>query len=86
MRLTAGAARQPREAEIEQLHVRRPRRAAAHDHDVGRLEIAVHDALTMGALERPRDLFANRQHLIERQRPAFEPARQRLALDSSMTR
>ena len=72
---------QPREAEIEQLHVRRPRRAAAHDHDVRRLQIAVHDALPMGALERSRDLFADRQDLVERQTSALDPARQRLSLD-----
>ena len=64
-----------RETEIEQL------RAAARDHDVARLQIAMDDAGAMGVLERLRDLRRQLQKLTPRQRPAGEQIGQRLSFE-----
>ncbi len=63
------------EAEIEQLHA-----AVLVDHDVRRLQVAVHDALVVGALERPGDLQRDLQSLVERNRPGIQALVQVLAL------
>ena len=66
--------RRPCEAEVEKL------RAGARQHDVGRLEVAVDDAVAVRAIERVGDLGAVADHLVGGQRPARQPAGQRLAL------
>ena len=69
------AARGLRQAEVEQL------RARSGEHDVAGLQIAMHDAGAMRRVERLGDLNRDGQRLVDRQRAAFEPGRQRLAVD-----
>ena len=64
-----------REAEIEQLGARR------REHDVAGLQIPVDDAVPVCRLKGVRDLDAEAEDLCERQRPAFETRRQRLAFE-----
>ncbi|GAA0923600.1 hypothetical protein GCM10009558_035640 [Virgisporangium aurantiacum] len=49
------------------------------DHDVGRLHIAVHDAVLVRGTERRGHLRADAQHVGHRQRTVFEALGQRLA-------
>src|SRR5262249_2399158 len=63
------------QSEIEQLHAR-PR-----EHDVRRLEIPVHDAVTMGVIERICDLDRIAQHLFEWQHAARQTEFQRLSFE-----
>ena len=65
-----------REAEIEHLHG--PVRA---DLDVGRLEIAMDDALLVRRVERLGDLPRDRQRLVERDRTSCDAVGERLTLD-----
>jgi hypothetical protein len=63
-------------AEVEQLGQQTPR--ALDDHDVRRLEVAVHDARVVRALDDLRDALEQRHELLGRQRAALvEPARKR---------
>ena len=50
-------------------------------HDVGRLQIAMDDPLSVRGLERLDDLPGNRQRLIERQRALRDAVREGDALD-----
>jgi hypothetical protein len=63
-----------REAEVEQL------RAALRQHDIGRLQIAVHDPLPVGAVQRSGNLDRDAQRLIDGERPTAKTFRKRLAL------
>jgi hypothetical protein len=67
--------RQLREAEVEQL------RARAGDHDVGGLQIAMHDAAPVRLVERIRDLHRVLERRVDGHGAAHEPARERLALE-----
>ncbi|MEZ4253451.1 MAG: hypothetical protein R3B99_35020 [Polyangiales bacterium] len=49
------------------------RRALAGEEDVGRLQIAVDDALVVGERERVRDLFDDAERLGEGERAGREP-------------
>ena len=51
------------------------------EHDVGRLQVAVDDALAVRGRERVGDLAAEPKDLAERQRAASEPLRERLTLE-----
>jgi hypothetical protein len=64
-----------REAEVEEL------RAGAREHHVARLEIAMHDARPVRAVEGVGDLDAETEHVVDRERPALNAIRERLALD-----
>jgi hypothetical protein len=64
------------EAEVQHLG-----RTVGPHLDVGRLEVAMDDALLVGRLERFRDLAGERQCFVERHRSAREMFRERLALD-----
>jgi len=66
------------EAEVEELG-----RPVAHDEDVVRLEVAVQDPprVRVERVERPRDPLRDREHLVERQRPAAHLLDQGLALE-----
>ena len=68
--------RQLGQAEVEHLD-----HAIGRDLDVGRLQIAMDDALLVRRFERLGDLPRNRHRLVQRQRPAGDPIGQRLALD-----
>ena len=63
------------EAEVEQLH------AVRRQEDVGRLEVAVDQSTRVQRFERRERGEGNRHGLVERQRSAFEPRGQRLALE-----
>ena len=65
-----------RQPEVEHLD-----RAVRRDLDVGRLEIAMDDALLVRGVERVRDLPRDRQRLVERQRPLRHAIGERLAFD-----
>ena len=65
-----------REPEVEHLH-----RAVVADLDVGRLQIAMDDALLVRGFERLGDLLRDRQRFVERNRAARDPLREVLALD-----
>src|SRR5947209_8883182 len=52
-------------------------RTQTREHHVGRLEIAMHDATTMGSCECARDLHCDLQRLLERQRSLLQPLLQR---------
>ena len=65
-----------RETEVEHFHG-----AVGADLDVGRLEIAMDDALLMRRLERLRDLLRDRQRLVEWNRATRDALRQIVALD-----
>ena len=64
-----------REPEIEHLH-----RAVVPDFDVGRLEVAVNDALFVRGLERVCDLLCDRKHLGNRNRSLREAIFERWTL------
>ena len=73
---------EPGEPEVEQLRLRLPipGRAAVHQHDVGRLQIAVHDTLGMCRVECFSDLNAEPHGLGNRQWASAQPGRQRFAV------
>jgi hypothetical protein len=56
-------------------------RAVVAYFDVGRLQIAMDDALFVCRLEGVGDLRRNRQRLVEGERPALDPLREVLAVD-----
>src|SRR6185436_11095339 len=64
-----------REAEVEELG------AGAREHHVPRLEIAMHDARPVRAIEGVGDLDAEAEYVVDRERPALDAIRERLALD-----
>ena len=64
------------EAEVEDLH-----RAVGADSDVGRLQVAVNDALVMRGFERVGNLFRNRQRVGKRHRTARDERRQVVTRD-----
>src|SRR5438034_1686401 len=64
-----------RQPEVEQLH------AALRDHDVRRLQITMNDTVTMGLIERVRDLDPKLQLLLDWKRTAFQALSKRLALE-----
>ena len=61
------------QTEVEQLQ------AVLGQHHVARLQVAMHHALPVRALQSVRHLDAVSQHLLEGQRPALHALRQRLA-------
>ena len=65
----------PRQAEIEQP------RTGARQHHVARLQIAMHDTGAMRRRQRFRDLNADIERFLDRQRAARQPLRQRLSLE-----
>ncbi len=65
-----------RQAEVEDLDD-----TGRRDLDVGRLEIAVHDAFLMRRLERVGDLSRVLERLGHRDRSPRDPLRERLAFD-----
>ena len=73
---SAGRIHRLREPEVQHLH-----RPVGADLDVGRLQIAMDDALFVRGLERLGDLLRERQGLVERDRPARDALRQVLAFD-----
>jgi hypothetical protein len=64
-----------RQPEIEHLH-----RAVRSHHDVGRLQVAVDDAVLVCGLEGFGDLLGDGQGLVDGNRPAPNPVRQGLAV------
>jgi len=64
------------EAEVEDLEP-----AVGGQHQVRRLDVAVHDAPGVRRAERIRHLCAEAQDILDRQRTATEPLRERLPLD-----
>ena len=64
-----------RQAKVENLHL-----PGWCDLDVGRFQIAVNDSLLVRSLQRVRDLTGDRQRFLERDRPARNPVRERLAI------
>jgi anti-sigma factor ChrR (cupin superfamily) len=62
------------QAEVEQFHAR------GRQHHVRRLQVSMHDTLTMRLSQRFRDLDAEAQHLLERERSSHQPLRECLAL------
>jgi hypothetical protein len=62
--------------EVQHLHLP-PRR----DEEIGRLQVAVHDAFAVRGVERIGDVLAERQHIVERQRAAGDAGLQRFALE-----
>jgi len=64
-----------REAEIEHLRL-----APRVEHDVSGLQVAVDHTTRVGGLEAPHDRPGDRHRLVDRQRPAAQPVRERLAL------
>jgi hypothetical protein len=64
------------QAEIQHLH-----RAVVAHLDVGRLEVAVDDALFVRRFERVGDLPRDGQRVGNRHRPLCDPLRERVALD-----
>ena len=65
-----------RQPEVEHFHY-----AIGRDLDVGRLEIAVHDAAVVCGLERISDLFRETECFFSRYRPARRRLRERIAFD-----
>jgi hypothetical protein len=64
-----------RQAEVEQPG------AAARDHDVARLQVAVDDAAAVRGRQRRGDLGPVAQHLVGRQRASLKPRRKRLPFE-----
>ena len=62
--------------EIEQLHL-----ACLGDEDVGRLDIAVHDAFAVGRIERVGDLDAEIEHEVDGQGLSVDAVFERLAFE-----
>ena len=60
------------QTEVEDLHAR------GGQHDVRGLQVPMHDALAVRAIERVGDLGAVSQRLVQRQRSLRQPVRQRL--------
>jgi hypothetical protein len=77
----AGAVGRLREAEVQHLH-----RAVRAHLDVGRLEIAMDDALIVRGFERIGDLSRDRADVGERHRPRAMIAERSSPSTSSMTR
>ena len=65
-----------REAEVQYLHS-----AGRRDLDIGRFQIAVNHALGVRRLQRVADVFRNVERFFDRNRPALDSLRERLALD-----
>ncbi len=63
------------EPEVEEFRI------ALHQHHVGRLQIAMHDACAVRGVERGRHLYGVVQCLGNQQRTALQPRRQRLAFE-----
>ena len=63
------------QTKIEQL------RAGFGQHDVARLQVAVHDAALVCRTQRVRDADGDRQRVVERQRAPYEPVGQCFALE-----
>ena len=70
-----GSTRGFSQTEVEQLRTR------LREHDVARLQIAVHDSRTMGALERFGDLRAEAQDVVNRQGAAQKAIGERLTFE-----
>ena len=64
------------QSKIENLGVPAPR-----DEDIRRLDVAMDDSLGMRRIERIRNLHAEIEHLLDRQRFIFDPVLQRLAIE-----
>ena len=71
------------QAEVQQLRLRRAlsSRAGLREHDVGRLEITMDDAVAVRGCQRIGDLRAQFEHLRERQRPLAQALGKRLAVE-----
>ena len=65
-----------RQSEVQHLHL-----AVRRDFDVGRLQVAVDDALLMRGFEGFGDLQGQFQRFLDRDRTGFYPIRQRFAFD-----
>ena len=63
-----------REPEVQKLHPR------PGQHDVGRLQVSMHDPLPVGLVERVGDLDAEAQDLLERERALSDSVREHFAL------
>ena len=74
-------ARRPRALGLGQTEVEQLDRAARRDLDVGRLEIAVDDALVVRGFEAVGNLPGDLERLVERNRALLDPLRQRRTLD-----
>jgi hypothetical protein len=64
--------------EVEHLH---PSQIAAREEEVGRLDVAVHDAAAVGLGERVGHLPRQAEHVVERQGPPLQALVQILALE-----
>ena len=64
------------QAEVKDFHV-----AVRPQHDVFRLDVAVHDPTRVRSRQCARDLTRDHEGFIDRQRAALEPLPQRLAID-----
>jgi hypothetical protein len=73
---SAGRIQRLRQAEVQDLH-----RAVGPHLDVGRLQIAMDDALSVRGVERVGNLPGDRQRLVERQGAARDAPGEVLALD-----
>jgi hypothetical protein len=84
LRLDRGGGVQARDqlgqAEVEDLHLARPR-----EEDVGRLDVAVHDALVVGGREPVGHLDRELQQAVGPDRPALDERLEGLHLQHSMT-
>ena len=65
-----------RQSEVQHLHC-----AIGSHLDVGRLQIAVDDAVIVGSFERLGDLAGDAEHLVQRKRPAGDARRKVLAVN-----
>ena len=72
-----------RQSEVEELCLRGTgsRRDALHQHHVAGLQVAMHDPLTMRAIERTGDVNGDLESFGHSERPALEPRGQRLTLE-----
>ena len=64
-----------RETEVQQLHAR------AREHDVGRLQVTVHNALFVCRDQRIGDVDGVGDRLFDRERTAADSSRERLAIE-----